>query len=79
MTAPHYAGFIDADRLEVTPTFTTLDASVARRVGSVTFMVIGRNLTDAYQADLDRGPLRDAAYVYGPRMPRSFGISARWG
>jgi outer membrane receptor for ferrienterochelin and colicins len=39
--------------------------------------VSGRNLTDAYQRDLDRGPLRDASYVYGPRFPRSVGVLAR--
>ena len=34
-------------------------------------------LSNAYQRDLDRGPLRDATYVYGPRFPRTFGLSAR--
>jgi outer membrane receptor for ferrienterochelin and colicins len=37
----------------------------------------GRNLTNAYQEDLDRGPLRDASYVYGPRFPRSLVIGLR--
>ncbi|HDQ44131.1 MAG TPA: TonB-dependent receptor [bacterium] len=31
-----------------------------------------RNLTDAYQKDLDWGPERDPAYVYGPTRPRTF-------
>jgi outer membrane receptor for ferrienterochelin and colicins len=36
-----------------------------------------KNLTDAYQSDLDRGVERDPAYIYGPSMPRTgyFGIS----
>ncbi len=28
----------------------------------------GRNLTDSYQKDFDQGPLRDASYIYGPRL-----------
>ena len=35
-----------------------------------------RNITDAYQRDLDVGPSRDGGYIYGPMMPRSlyFGV-----
>lgn len=77
MVAPHYAGFIAEDRLEHTPRFATIDASISRAFGPLTVIAVGRNLTNSYQRDFDRGPLRDAAYVYGPRMPRTFGISAR--
>lgn len=31
-----------------------------------------RNLFDAYQSDFDRGAERDAGYVYGPLLPRSY-------
>ena len=27
---------------------------------------------DSYQKDLDKGPDRDSAYVYGPALPRTF-------
>jgi outer membrane receptor for ferrienterochelin and colicins len=81
MKAPHYAGFIPVKRLETTRAFATLDLSLGRRlsVGARTLVVTlsGRNLTNAYQRDLDRGPLRDASYVYGPRFPRSLGLLAR--
>ncbi len=82
MNAPHYAGYIEADRLETTPTFTTIDASFARPVLTagdrrLVLTVRGRNLTDAFQRDLDRGPLRDSAYVYGPRTPRSVSAALR--
>ncbi|MGP8329628.1 MAG: TonB-dependent receptor [Methanosarcinaceae archaeon] len=33
-----------------------------------------KNLLDAYQNDLDKGPDRDPAYVYGPTRPRTFYI-----
>ncbi len=76
MLAPHYAGYIAEDRLEVTPSFLTWDLVLSRQFPlgddrriTATFAV--KNLTDEYQRDLDRGPLRDASYVYGPRFPRS--------
>lgn len=82
MKAPHYAGFIAEDRLETTPSFVTLDLYVSRTVrwsGRPVVITLGaRNLTDAYQGDLDRGPLRDASYVYGPRFPRTLKLGFRW-
>jgi outer membrane receptor for ferrienterochelin and colicins len=82
MTAPHLAGFGPADRLETTPAFVTMDASVAVPVKvsgtrRLTVTVAGRNLTNQFQRDLDQGPLRDAAYVYGPRFPRSISAGFR--
>ncbi|HUF46798.1 MAG TPA: TonB-dependent receptor [Vicinamibacterales bacterium] len=81
MVAPHYAGFIATDRLERTRAFVTLDASLGRRFAagrqSLVVTVAARNLTNAFQPDLDRGPLRDASYVYGPRFPRSIGVLTR--
>ena len=81
MKAPHYAGYIAADRLETTPSFVVVDVAVSKTFAAggsrLTIGLAGRNLTDAYQQDLDRGPLRDSAYVYGPRFPRSIGATLR--
>jgi outer membrane receptor for ferrienterochelin and colicins len=82
MAVPHFAGVIAHNRLERSPSFVTLDASVSRTLGdwsgrTVTLTINGRNLTNAYQEDLDQGPLRDAAYVYGPRFPRSIAVGIR--
>jgi outer membrane receptor for ferrienterochelin and colicins len=82
MKAPHLAGFVPADRLETTPSFLTMDASLAVPIkvsGSrrLTLTLAGRNLTNAFQRDVDQGPLRDAAYVYGPRFPRSISLGFR--
>ncbi len=72
---PHYAGWIDEDRLETTSSFWILDVSLSRRLpladDSVTVTVGVRNLTDAFQDDLDQGPQRDTTYIYGPRHPRT--------
>jgi outer membrane receptor for ferrienterochelin and colicins len=82
MKAPHYAGFIAEDRLETTPHIWTMDASVARPISiagvqGLTVTIAARNLTNAFQRDLDQGMFRDANYVYGPRFPRSVSIGLR--
>ncbi len=78
MKVPHYAGYIDEDRLETTDNFFTVDANISRHfklneVGpEIELTIGGKNLTDEYQDDLDQGQDRDAGYVYGPRFPRSY-------
>ncbi|MCG8455030.1 MAG: TonB-dependent receptor, partial [Holophagales bacterium] len=82
MVAPHYAGFIAEDRLERTPSFLELDLSLSRSFETggreLTLTLGAKNLTDAYQEDLDQGPDRDSNYVYGPRLPRSLHLGLRW-
>ncbi|MEM1203862.1 MAG: TonB-dependent receptor [Acidobacteriota bacterium] len=82
MVAPHYAGFIDEDRLETTPSFVELDLNLSRafEVAGHTLTVTAgaKNLTDEYQDDLDQGPDRDSNYVYGPRLPRTYQLGLRW-
>ncbi len=64
--------------------FLTVDASVARsfslgsRGSKVRLQVGVRNLTDAYQEDIDQGPYRDSDFVYGPRFPRSFYVTTSY-
>ncbi len=82
MVAPHYAGYIAEDRLEVTPSFLTGDLGLSRQfqLGGdrrITATLAVKNLTDEYQGDLDRGPQRDASYVYGPRFPRSIVVGLK--
>ena len=82
MKAPHYAGFVPNDRLETTAAFLTFDTSLAYPLHvsgerRLTLTLGGRNLTNAFQRDLDQGAFRDASYVYGPRFPRSFSLGVR--
>ncbi len=83
MLAPHFAGAIPQNRLDRAPSFVQVDLSLARRLTSgrvpMTLTLAVRNLTNAYQRDLDQGPLRDAGYVYGPRLPRTVSVSVRVG
>jgi len=82
MLAPHRAGYIAEDRLEVTPSFLTWDVGLSRQFAlggdhRITGTLAVRNLTDRYQRDLDRGPFRDAGYVYGPRFPRNVVVGVK--
>jgi outer membrane receptor for ferrienterochelin and colicins len=36
-----------------------------------------QNILDSYQHDLDSGPERDAAYIYGPELPRTLIVGAK--
>ncbi len=76
MKVPHYAGYIADDRLEESSTFFDWGANMAYRIGAERGMYVEpflgvRNILDSFQDDFDRGPDRDAGYVYGPRMPRT--------
>ncbi|MDY0088841.1 MAG: TonB-dependent receptor [Flavobacteriaceae bacterium] len=37
-----------------------------------------QNIFNSYQKDFDRGPLRDADYIYGPTKPRTFFVGLRY-
>jgi outer membrane receptor for ferrienterochelin and colicins len=76
MKVPHYAGYIEEDRLETGQTFWVLNAKVKRpfhfwQKSKVDVFLGMYNILDSYQEDLDIGVYRDAGYVYGPRRPRS--------
>jgi len=77
MKVPHYAGYVDEDTLEESPWFADWSANVSYRfdLGAERYLepFAGiRNILDSRQKDYDEGPDRDAGYVYGPRLPRTF-------
>jgi outer membrane receptor for ferrienterochelin and colicins len=82
MLAPHFAGYITADRLETTPAFAdiNLKATYDIKLNGIALQLSGglKNLFNSYQQDLDKGALRDAGYVYGPSLPRSFFVGVKF-
>ncbi|MCK4930987.1 MAG: TonB-dependent receptor [Candidatus Aminicenantes bacterium] len=77
MKVPHYAGYIEEDRLETTETFLVLNAKLTRSIALTQNNKLGLfvgifNIIDSYQKDLDQGIFRDAGYIYGPTKPRSY-------
>lgn len=77
MLVPHLAGVIDKDRLEKTKSFFDMNVKLAYTfsIYKETQLEINggvQNIFNAYQSDFDKGALRDASYIYGPSLPRSY-------
>ena len=67
---------------EVTDAFFDLSfkATYSIPIGASTRLELSagvQNIFNSYQRDLDSGPERDAAYIYGPALPRTFVVGAR--
>jgi outer membrane receptor for ferrienterochelin and colicins len=83
MKVPHYAGYIDEDRLETTSSFWVLNLRLRRPIiisenSMVSFFFGVYNMLDSYQKDLDKGMDRDSGYVYGPAKPRAFYVASEF-
>lgn len=82
MLAPHFAGYITSDRLEKTPAFVdmNLKATYDVRLNGIAMQlsVGAKNIFNSCQTDLDKDALRDAGYVYGPSLPRSFFVGLKF-
>lgn len=75
MLVPHYAGYIKEDRLEQSRRFVVFNATVGKPFAlshslKMRWTLNLQNMGDSFQRDLDRGPSRDAGYVYGPAVMR---------
>ncbi len=83
MLIQHYAGVIDTDRNETTPTFVDLslrvsyDFNISRSTKmEVSFAV--KNIFNEFQSDLDYGVNKDSKYFYGPALPRSYFVGIKF-
>ena len=79
MLVPHFAGYIAQDEEVLTPVFCELGIRLAydfHLYKHYCLQLSGgvKNLLDHYQRDLDKGPDRDAGYIYGPSQPRTYFI-----
>ena len=77
MLVQHNAGYIEADRDDETPDFLDMSVKVAYDIPiykSVTLQLNAgvKNIFNSYQNDFDKGKDRDAGYIYGPGLPRSY-------
>lgn len=83
MLVQHFAGYIPTDREEITKPFFDLNAKLSyifKLNGGVMMEVNGgvKNIFNSYQNDFDQGKLRDAGYIYGPSLPRTIFIGAKF-
>lgn len=77
MYVPHLEGYIDSDRLEKTLSFFDLGFKFSYDIklnGTGTVQLSGgiKNIFDSFQKDIDRGADKDAGYIYGPALPRTY-------
>lgn len=82
MLVDHYAGYIAEDMLKTTPMFCDLSLRFAyslniKKVLDMRFSIGVKNAFDSYQTDLDRGVDKDAGYIYGPNMPRTYYVGVQ--
>lgn len=84
MYVPHLAGFIETNRLEKTGDFFELNLKTGYTFdldNDFQFQLNAgiQNVFNSYQDDFDRGPDRDANYIYGPSRPRTFFVGLKIG
>jgi outer membrane receptor for ferrienterochelin and colicins len=77
MVVPHLAGYIDKDEEATTPTFWDFGIRLAYEIHLYKHYGLEvscgvKNILDQFQRDLDKGPNRDASYIYGPTTPRTY-------
>ncbi len=82
MIVPHFAGYIEKDRIETTPHFFDLNLVSSydfKLKDDLVFQIGGgiKNIFNSYQNDFDKGVDRDAGYIYGPMQPRTIFISLK--
>lgn len=73
---------VDEPRLDLVQSseFLEFDVTISKKLQifekvSTVLSVGVKNLTDAFQSDLDYGYKRDPGYVYGPMQPRTFFVN----
>lgn len=77
MLVQHFAGYIPSDTEKTTPSFFDVGAKVAyefklkERIGLQLHIGV-KNIFNSYQNDFDKGENRDAGYIYGPGLPRTY-------
>lgn len=77
MLVQHFAGYIAEDMEKVTPEFYDVNLKLSYEFKlneSAKLQLNGgvQNIFNSYQNDFDKGELRDAGYIYGPAMPRTY-------
>lgn len=82
MIVPHYAGYVDTDRMENTPDFFELNSKIAYTFGlrddiNLQLNAGVQNIFNSFQKDLDKGEFRDSGYFYGPTQPRTYFVGIR--
>ena len=79
MLVPHLAGYIAQDEEVKTPAFFEMGIRLAYDIHLYKHYCLEvscgvKNILDQFQKDVDQGEYRDAGYIYGPTIPRTYFI-----
>ena len=81
MLVQHFAGYISKDAEVNTPDFYDMNIKLLydfklNNSAKIRVNLGVQNIFNSFQKDFDKGEYRDAAYIYGPSLPRSlvFGL-----
>ncbi len=82
MLVQHFAGFVEKDCEKLTPSFFDLGIKLTYNIPislGTTLQLNGgvQNMLNSYQNDFDQGALRDAGYIYGPSLPRTYFVGLK--
>ncbi len=77
MLVQHFAGYVAEDTEKKTPDFYDFNIKLSYdiRLKSSAKLQLNtgvQNIFNSYQKDFDKGEFRDAGYIYGPALPRTF-------
>lgn len=82
MLVEHYAGYVPEDVLKTTPVFCDMGLRLSYTLKALKSLELEfsagiKNVLDQYQKDLDLGVFRDAGYIYGPNLPRTYFVGLK--
>ena len=83
MLVEHNAGVIEQDTNFLTPDFWDMSLKLSydfHLTGNLRLEINAgvKNVLDAYQKDIDCGVQKDGAYIYGPLLPRTWFVGAKF-
>jgi outer membrane receptor for ferrienterochelin and colicins len=82
MLVQHFAGFVPEDIEKETQAFYDLNIKLSYdfyiNSNSILQLNAGvQNIFNSYQNDFDKGEFRDAGYIYGPALPRTYFVGVK--
>ena len=83
MLVTHNAGWIEADRNELTPSFWDVGCRLSYNFHLTDTIDMEleagvKNIFDEFQEDIDFGANRDSVYTYGPLAPRTYFLGVKF-
>ncbi len=82
MLVQHFAGYVPEDIEKETPDFYDLNLKLSYdfKINSSAILQLNtgvQNIFNSYQDDFDKGEFRDAGYMYGPALPRTYFVGVK--